>query len=720
MRRLFQRICLIALLVCFLAPLEASANNCKTILGNAQEKFLLSAEMITMAEAFAAEHNLPFQILEVGPGQMGRKRLFIGIDHTNQALMEAFYKKFNRETAGTGDVAGTLPLFFQREADANHYLVGALRNGTEYDAMLYRSQQMYHRTVRGSIGTQNIGAFEYLIPMAGTQKENLQTFIDKPGERAPCKSTNCVAWIPQIELGKTAPGVPEGDRRFLFGELGISRSIEHRELSRRLMNGANENLSVVFVYLKGEAGIAEFKTNLKDALPPAPKVMYSKVIKGFIEVNEGAEKAIALIPDGGKVFIPIAAGASPEAVDALMRRAPDTAKGFDVHVLVNGISEKVFAEGIEKGQNLVRLHALFLGGNLRKLYSEGRVNYIPGNLADFAALVRAGHPNFKYDAIVVRVSPERNGEHSLGPNHDHIMTILEALPNIKVIAEVNPNIPFTNGTNRIPVGRITAKFEGKTTLAGPARVPLTEIEVTIGKQLAKLVPNNATVQVGIGNLFDGLPAALKTEGRQNLKVHTEMFGDALMEMVQNGVVTEAKTGFAYGSEDLYRWLDNNQKVLFERTEIVNNPAIVQNIEGFHAINTALQVNLYGEVNATMGPGGQRISSPGGQVEFMTGASRSTNGKAIIAIRSTAKAGELSTITLDLYPGPITTPHESVSHVVTEYGIAELRGYSTRDRAVNLINVAHPKFRKQLFDQAKERGLLRDADAPAINFIAEAA
>ena len=198
-----------------------------------------------------------------------------------------------------------------------------------------------------------------------------------------------------------------------------------------------------------------------------------------------------------------------------------------------------------------------------------------------------------------------------------------------------------------------------------------------------------------------------------------MFGDALMEMIQNGVVTEAKTGFAYGSEDLYRWLNNNEKVTFERTEIVNNPAIVQNINGFHAINTALQVNLYGEVNATMGPGGQRISSPGGQVEFMTGASRATNGKAIIAIRSTAKAGELSTITLDLYPGPITTPHESVSHVVTEYGIAELRGYSTRDRAVNLINVAHPKFRKQLFEQAKERGLLRDVDAPAINFIAEA-
>lgn len=717
MLRTFPRIHLV-LALCFAAiPNLANANWCQTVLGNAQEKYQLSAETIRMAEEFAAEHNLPMQVLDVGPAQMGRKRLFIGLDHTNQALMEAYYKKFNKDTAGTGDVAGTLPLFFQREADADHYLVGGLRTGTTFNNTLYRNRT-YDRDLRSSIGSQNIGAFEYIIPMAKAQKDNLEVFLENPAERAPCKSTNCVAWIAQIELGKTAPNVAEADRGFLFGELGLSRTIEHRELSRRLMNGANEGLSVVFVYLKGEAGVAEFKTQLKDHLPPPPKVMYGKVIKGFIEVNEQAEKAIAQIPDGGKVFIPIAAGASPEGVDALMRRAPATAQGFDVHVLVNGISEKAFAEGIEKGRNLVRLHALFLGGNLRKLYSEGRVNYIPGNLADFAALVRAGHPNFKYDAIVVRVSPERNGVHSLGPNHDHVMTILEALPNIKVIAEVNPAIPFTNGTNRIPAARITAKFEGKGGLAGPAKVPLTDVEVTIGRNLAKLVPNDATVQVGIGNLFDGMPAALKAEGRQNLKIHTEMFGDALKELVENGVATEAKTGFAYGSEDLYRWLDNNQKVLFERTEIVNDPGVVQKINGFHAINTALQVNLYGEVNATMGPGGQRISSPGGQVEFMTGASRAQNGKAIIAIRSTAKGGELSTITLDLYPGPITTPHESVSHVVTEYGVAELRGYSTRDRAVNLINVAHPKFRQELFEQAKERGLLRDGDKEAIRFAAD--
>ena len=205
------------------------------------------------------------------------------------------------------------------------------------------------------------------------------------------------------------------------------------------------------------------------------------------------------------------------------------------------------------------------------------------------------------------------------------------------------------------------------------------------------------MQVGIGGLFGALGKALHEKGRTGIKIFSEMFGDPQMEMLENGVADSAEAGFAYGSTALYKKLDRNQKVRFVETEYVNNPGRIARLANFNAVNTALQVNLRGDANATHGEDGERISSPGGQVEFMSGAARSEDGtgKAIIAIRSTARREEISTIVLDNYAGSVTTSHENVNYVVTEYGIAALQGVNESVRAARLISIAHPEIQRAI-------------------------
>lgn len=429
-----------------------------------------------------------------------------------------------------------------------------------------------------------------------------------------------------------------------------------------------------------------------------------------------ASDAAKVIPDGAKIFVPIGAGASPQGMAGLIEHAKSLHQGMDVHVMASSVSEDLLREGTQIPGNKFRLHALFLGRNMRKLHAEGGVNVIPGYLSDFPRMVRDPKlPDFHYNAMLLRVSPpDALGRYSLGPNSDLIMSILRERPGVKIVAEINPHVPQTTGHNFLTADRITSSFKSDVPLGGKPEDPVTPVETAIGKNLATLIDNGTHLQIGTGNVFGGFAPALAVKGVKNVTIDTEMLSDPMMQMIKDGVANSATTGFARGSADLYRWLDHNPKVIFEDTEYINSPGRVASIRNFNAVNTALQVNLFGDVNATMGPGGARISSPGGQVEFMSGASRSEGGNAIIAIRSTAMGGKSSSIVTDLYRGPVTTPHEMVSHVVTEYGVAELRGKSVSKRAAALINVAHPDFRRQLMVEALEKGQLRQEDVPMLN------
>ncbi len=689
-----------------------------------------TTKVVKRLQAFAIKNKLPYQILEVGPSNRKVQKLFVGLDMTDEALVERYLKEFNLEDADEP----TLALEFGYEVP-DEYISGVLRTSPDPDAPIYRwGQEDIPRRewvrdwmVQGGGDYKGktdhperlknpVWGYSHLIQLTPPEGKNVKVFLKNPKDRGPCKSDNCIAWTTGIELGVTKPDATDEERKYLFNELGVSRSSAHYEIGRRLMHAANQRHAAVVVFLNGEKGLKAFDGSLAKYLPPEPQIPYTNIIKGLGHDPKGElMTALKVIPDGARIFFPIAAGASPEAMSALIQKAAGLKKGFDISILVNGINESTLRQGAELAGGKIRFSSFFVGSNMRKLHSEGRVHYVPGYLSDFPRYIKdPTMKEFKYEAIVVRVSPaDAKGNHSLGPNYDMIPAILEGNPKVKIIAEINENIPFTTGSNVIHKSKLAGSFKSTAKLAGPPVVPLTEVEKQIGLYLGQLIDSGSTLQIGIGNIFGGIADGLVKAKKKNLVISSEMFGDSLKDIMERGIADKAETGFAYGSEDLYAWLNKNQAVKFVSTEAVNSPAHIQMTDKYHAVNTALQVRLTGDVNAEIGPEG-RLSSPGGQVEFMSGASRSNGGKSIIAIRSTAKKGELSSIVLDLYDGNITTPDESVHYVVTEYGIAVLKGQTTSERAVALINVAHPKFRKELRDGAIERNLISPSEASAIN------
>lgn len=692
----------------------------KTLLAERESPLPERSATIELLSKFAAKHKLSYRWHDFGPEDRKVRRLVVALDINNAELMREYRLTFNLDQKLTkkSEGSGTLVIEQTWEDPNNpeHYVYTYIRSSGLQSEPVYRWGRKDY-SLKDSFGylksyaKNNYGliGIAHLIELNPKENENVKVFLDHGELRGKCKSDNCVAWLTGTELGKTKLEATDDERKYLFNELGVSRTIAPFEISRRLTHASNDRHGALIVFVDGENGLKSFNEEFDKNLIPQPKIPYSGILKNYVTKNPATD-AVNLIEDGEKIFIPIAAGASSVAVEALIDRTARLNYGFDIHVLVNGISTQTLKKGIETTNNKFRVHALFLGGNLRELHKENKVSVIPGNLSDFGKMIRDPALNqFHYTTVIVKVSPaNENGFHSLGPNHDMIMTLLRDRPNIKIIAEINPNIPFTKGDNQIHKSKITASFESTTELAGPTTVPANEVDQKIGQTLGQLVESGSTLQIGIGNVFGAVPEGLKLAGKTDIKISTEMFGDHMMQMIKDGTATEAETGFAFGSGNLYKWLNNNTQVNFVSTEYVNSPGRIAQIPKFHAVNTALQVDLYGQVNATMGPDG-RISSPGGQVEFMSGAARSEGGKAIIAIRSTAKNGTLSTITVNLYDGPITTPHESVTHIVTEYGIAEIRGKDTRDRAIALINIAHPNFRNALYEEALAHKILTPED-----------
>ncbi len=721
--------------VLFLTSHTAFAETCADLIKTlvTKQKAMASLEetieVVKRLEAFAKKNKLPYQILEVGPANRRVQKLFVGLDMTDEALVNKYLKEFNLESTDQP----TLALEFGFEVP-DEYISGVLRTSSDPDAPIYRwgkqdiprKEWVRDWMVQGG-GDYNghtdhperlknpIWGYSHLIQLTPDEGKNVKVFLKKPNDRGPCKSDNCIAWTTGIELGVTKKDATDEERRYLFNELGVSRSSAHYEIGRRLMHAANQRHAAVVVFLNGDKGLKAFDTNLAKYLPPEPQIPYTNIIKGLGHDPKGElMTALNVVPDGARIFFPIAAGASPEAMSALIQKAAGLKKGFDISILVNGINESTLRQGAELAGGKIRFSSFFVGSNMRKLHGEGKVKYIPGYLSDFPRYIKdPTMKDFKYEAIVVRVSPaDAKGNHSLGPNHDMIHAILEGNPKVKIIAEINENVPFTTGDNIIHKSKIAGSFISTAKLAGPPVVPLTEVEKQIGLYLGTLIDSGSTLQIGIGNIFGGIADGLVKAKKKDLFISSEMFGDSLKDIMERGIAAKAETGFAYGSEDLYKWLNKNKAVKFISTEVVNSPATIQNTEKYHAVNTALQVRLTGDVNAEIGPEG-RLSSPGGQVEFMSGASRSNGGKSIIAIRSTAKKNEISAIVLDLYGGNITTPDESVHYVVTEYGIAILKGKNTSEKAVALINIAHPKFRQELRDGAIERHIISPGDANAI-------
>jgi acyl-CoA hydrolase/GNAT superfamily N-acetyltransferase len=416
----------------------------------------------------------------------------------------------------------------------------------------------------------------------------------------------------------------------------------------------------------------------------------------------GIDAAIRAIPRGRRILIGSGAAEPTRLVEALCQHGGHLADNELVHIMTLGPAPYVAPELADR----FRHTAFFIGANVREAVHDGRADFMPVFLSELPELIRSRR--IRIDVALVQVSPpDRHGFVSLGVSVDVVRAAVDSAA--MVIAEVNPRMPRTHGDSFLHVDRIDRLVAVDAPLLVHAREPLGEVERSIGRHVASLIPDGATLQTGIGKIPDAVMVALS--GRRDLGVHTEMLSDGVMELVRAGAITGRRktllpgklvTSFVMGSQELYDWVDENPAVEMRPSDFVNDPFVIARNDAMIAINSCLAVDLTGQVAADTLLG-RFFSGIGGQVDFVRGASRSRGGKAIIALPSTAKDGQVSRIQAVLDEGAgVVTSRGDVRYVVTEYGVAELWGKNIRERAMSLIAVAHPDHRAELLAAAKQR------------------
>jgi acyl-CoA hydrolase/GNAT superfamily N-acetyltransferase len=419
---------------------------------------------------------------------------------------------------------------------------------------------------------------------------------------------------------------------------------------------------------------------------------------------ESANEAVRRVRHGSRVFIGSGAGEPQSLVRALAARENlDDAE--IVHIMTLGVAP--YAE--PAFDHRFRHNAFFIGANTREAVNSGRADYTPVFLSEIPRLFRDGR--IVIDVALIQVSPpDEHGYCSFGVSTDIVKSAAESAK--VVIAEVNSQAPRALGDCFIHVRNIDALVACDDPILEAPQAAHSDLAAAIGRHVASLVQDGATLQLGIGQIPDAVLGHLAD--RHDLGIHTEMFSDGVLPLIDAGVLTNARktlhrgkmvASFVMGSRALYDFVDNNPMVEFHPTEYVNDPFVIAQNERMVSINAALEVDLTGQVCAdSLGP--LFYSGVGGQVDFVRGASRSPGGKAVIALPSTADDGAVSRIVPTLKPGAgVVTSRGDVHYVVTEYGVAYLHGKTIRERATALIQIAHPRFQPWLLAEAKERHLV---------------
>ncbi|MBI5247629.1 MAG: GNAT family N-acetyltransferase [Elusimicrobia bacterium] len=415
-------------------------------------------------------------------------------------------------------------------------------------------------------------------------------------------------------------------------------------------------------------------------------------------------QALAPLRSGQRVLVGSGAAAPQALIEALAERAIGLSDVEVLHLMT--LAKAPYAAPSFNGH--VRHNALFIGANTRDAVGAGLADYTPCFLHEVPGLFRSGH--IPLDVALIQVSPPRGGVCSLGVSVDVVKAAVESAA--YVVAQVNENMPWTEGDSTVSVDDIDAFVAGNVPLLElPARDATAEA-LWIGRYVRELVEDGATIQVGIGAVPDAVLAALA--GKKDLGVHSEMISDGVLDLWKAGVVTGKRkslhpgrivTSFCMGSRRLYETVNDNPHFLFHPSDYVNDPVVVASNQKMVSINSALLVDLTGQVAADS-LGGRLYSGVGGQVDFVRGAAASRGGKSIIVLPSTAKGGTVSRIATTLSPGTgVVTTRADIDYVVTEYGIASLKAKTIRQRAVSLIQIAHPRFRAALAVEAEKAGLL---------------
>ncbi|MBL8062256.1 MAG: acetyl-CoA hydrolase/transferase family protein [Anaerolineales bacterium] len=419
-----------------------------------------------------------------------------------------------------------------------------------------------------------------------------------------------------------------------------------------------------------------------------------------------AEEAVKAIKSGDRVFLTGNVSVPQKLLAALVAYAPNVTDVEICQALTIGAPDYVSAEM----EGHLRVNSMFISANIRRAVQEGRADFTPVLLSEFPLLFKRGV--LPLDVALIHVStPDEHGFCSLGVEVGLTKSAAESAKII--IAEVNDKMPRTLGDSFIHVSRLTHIV--------PVNYPIPEHKMTaegdsdiiqkIAGHVASLIPDGATMQLGIGSIPDAVLKFLSD--KKDLGIHTELFSDGVIDLVNTGVLTNARkslhpgkivAGFILGTERLYEWVNDNPMVEMHPTEYVNDPFVIAQNERMVAVNSAIEVDLTGQVCAdSIGP--KLYSGVGGQLDFIYGASRSKGGVPIIALPSTATLRDgtaISKIAAMLKPGAgVVTSRNHVRFVVTEFGVADLYGKTIRQRAHALINIAHPQFHDELKKQARE-------------------
>lgn len=412
-------------------------------------------------------------------------------------------------------------------------------------------------------------------------------------------------------------------------------------------------------------------------------------------------QVIDLIEKDADIILPLANGEPNRLLDILEENA-DHLTNVKIHQLL-ALQRRKYIDGEFAGK--LRHVSYFLGGSTRKMFHQGLLDLVPNHFHEVPRILRE---STKLSMIMAVASPmDEFGYFSLGTQADIVSEFIGTVP---FILEVNSFMPRTFGENQIHISQIAGYVENNQPLCESISAPVGEKDMQIASFVAESIQNGDTLQIGIGSIPNGVVSLLK--GHRHLGIHTEMFVDGIVDLVEAGAVDGTRkftnkgkiiATFAYGSKRLYDFLHNNPAVEFLPVSIVNDPREIGKEDRIVSINATTEVDLFGQC-ASETVAGKYYSSTGGQADFARGVRFAKEGKGFVCMTSTAKNDEFSRIKISLAPGSVvTTSKNDVDSIVTEYGVAKMFGKPISERAKQLISIAHPKFREELTFEAKKMG-----------------
>jgi acyl-CoA hydrolase len=425
----------------------------------------------------------------------------------------------------------------------------------------------------------------------------------------------------------------------------------------------------------------------------------------YRQKRRSAHDAVDEVQDGDVIVVPTGVGEPPALLQALSERRREFQGVCVAQILPIGRYGYFDPETVQN----VRHMAYFLGGASRAGGQQGWVDTLASNFSELPDLIRRGLT--PADVVFSLASPmDEHGYFALSLGADYTMAAVARAK--AVVLETNPNVPFAHGNCHVHISQVAAVVESEAPLAEVGLPTIGPVHEAIGRYVAEMIEDGSTLQIGYGSIPDAVVMQLKH--KRELGVHTEMMGDGLLSLIECGAVTnrsksylpgKAIATFALGSAKLYRYMHRNPGFEMHPVDFTNDPRLAARNDKLVSVNATLQIDLFGQCGSeSLGP--VPYSGTGGQTDFVRAANQSAGGKSFIVLPSTAKEGRISRIVATLEPGTlVTTSKNDVNYVVTEYGVAQLRGKTMRERARALIAIAHPDFRGELQQQAARLRLL---------------